>query len=619
MHRMETLIIDLLEGSPLSKHYQSSTNSSEEIDDNNISRDAQANDTFGPNTSGVAQMPENPSSSSPVDRTPYRQTILTSEIVANRRYQNAKKLYSRLLELAYQRFSGLDVARSLGALKHVIKTSGLSRSSEIVRFVSEGNEMAALWILKNIVRYLDETRLELLRERLSREKTKEKVQDKPSGMIEIMIGRFRNLGGVGMSVQKPEPRRLYRWHRIFDEEFASLAGQVKFLKNAMEQLEEAMKLLKPLTLNAAKKAKIEQQLDEILVDVKGSKSKEKKDCVRAIVLAKGFISLGRLNLGQVSIESAFDSLKARLKIVENQMSSLKYLRWRLREIGQTRFERVLRLIQKAREAKSFKDAQEVIEEKVMHLPFLAEPDFIGVRNAALELAEIFYRLEKLYQAYKAQGALFIKEPFRIPKQEQEKTSDNFVLIESIVQQASKTNRFMIAYQTLLHDFYLGKLKRFANEEAVFNKVFCDWSKDNQLVRGSPGRYQYSRFWRAHLYKIVFISERSLCFKACDAILLILKTGHFGKQLSNSRKYHRSNFVRVLAVQLHQKITFAKQVPQEKKDAFVKNLVEAAVKDFDLKNKSEAKDIDSLWKAFGVYRGGQSSSPVVWVVLLWNIW
>ncbi|MDD5538265.1 MAG: LOG family protein, partial [Candidatus Omnitrophica bacterium] len=572
-------------------------------------------------------------SSSPAKSSVYRQTILPAEARAQARHTEVRRLLSKTLELAYERYEARDVGRRLGALKRSLRSAGLARAEEIIRFIEAGNEMAATWILAGLAYDCAKQRRELLSERLERIKSRQKIEEGRDGKVTVLMGRFVEKEGAAVLEQKPERRTLYRWHRIFDQVFESLATETLKTRKHAEALADIEHELE----GDPSSAEMLATLAAIAVSMKGVRVEEKKQARQELELAVKLIQVGRFKPAREAVGMARSYMDLRLAAIDGEMAHLQQLRLRLRELGEARFEKVAGAASRLRAAVAAGNMAQARDDmaRLLHLPYLWEPDFVGARNIIVRTQEILGDIV----IRRAKAAAAGKEATTIPQQQ--KASENIGYLAEIVREGRFTNHFMIAYQSLWLAVCSGQAKGYKDADAVFEKVFLNWSKDHQMLRGSPehpqpreggasssdegrpqpgrggasssdeGRPQMSRYWHARLYKTVFISERSPAFRACDSILFVLKVRHFGTLIPVLRRNDHKNLLRVLAQYLSRKITFGKQIPEDQRDAFIKELLEAAATDYELSTTAEDKDIRALYKAFGISQNDAAlSSPAM---------
>jgi hypothetical protein len=245
----------------------------------------------------------------------------------------------------------------------------------------------------------------------------------------------------------------------------------------------------------------------------------------------------------------------------------------------------------------------IVAERLLHLPYLNDPDLSGVPGAITSIIDFSLRLAEAKNLYKAQGELFEPRDYAPDPKEQKEIEKEVALLAETTKEGLLVGRFMTAYQSLLNDVHAGRVTHFTDDEAVFNKAFLDWSRDNGLLRGGPQEktpLRYSRYWRARLHKTVFISERSPCFKVSEAILLVLKIDDFGRLIPRSRKQRRYETKNFLVRYLREGIRRAQQIQEPRRIAFLSELCDAAMQDAGregLLKDVPLQDIENLYRAF----------------------
>ncbi|MBM3250478.1 MAG: response regulator, partial [Candidatus Omnitrophica bacterium] len=485
------------------------------------------------------------------------------------RHQAIKGLHHRTLRLAARRSAGQRVARNLAALKYVIRTSAIGRAEEIADFIDRGNESAACAILSSLSRQTAQMRKELLRERLKAVREEEKIHEENNGEITIRLGGRR-----------PQAHALYRWHRILDRVFASLAADYNRMKDFYErtsrlagQLEELVDF--PYARDSAGELKIE--IGYLIRDLRRVKVENKKDCRRDLETALELLAAGNTKLASESLGASLPFIDLRLDSIDGMIRNLTFLRQDLRQLGERRFNRVIRRAEEVKGIFSEGRPGEAGEglSKMLHWPFLKETEFPGLTSLVSRTAGMIRSATTKIKADKAR--------------------EHLGLIVSAMEESILVSRFMRDYQGLLNDVHLNKVRGYSDDEAVFISVFRDWLAKSNLIKGSP------RYWRARLYKAAFISERSHCFTACDTLLFLIKVDHFGRLIPSLKKNKRTNLLKTVFSYLMRKpgISCAKSIPVNERNAFLIRLLEAARKDYKLDEKSPAAEIAALYKAFQI--------------------
>ncbi|MCQ9208011.1 MAG: alpha-amylase family glycosyl hydrolase, partial [Omnitrophica bacterium] len=526
--------------------------------------------------------------------TPYRQTILPGERGMKLRHLKIRDLHQRTLELALRRFSGEDVSRKIGALKRSIRASGIQRAKEIIGFIEKGNEPAALAILAGLSMKLKKGRKELLTQRFARQKTRPKIEEENDGQIAIWMGRVRKKGGATVVEQRPETRRLYRWQRILDQIFARLADDYRSIKELAQKTSDISIRLHQFAPEekSPELTPFIEEIEKLKDSLRGVKIESKQEAVREMQITQNFLKANKLDFAFASLRAALTFIDLRLEEIDGEIGNLEHLRFRLREIGQSRFSRVSEQAQRIKQSllRSKLNKATIARfrgdlRKFIAWPFLSEPDFMGVRNLITRTEEL---LAGLKVPLDIQQRLFPDTSRAV-----EQLVERLDLVATIVDESAAAARFMADYNTFLNQVHLGKVKGFGDDEAVFNKIYRDWAKDNDLVRGSP------RYWRARLYKTAFISERSPVFHAADTILLSLKVDNFGRLIRSLQKNKRNNILNVILVFLNREppITYARRIPVNERNSFLEAMIQAAREDFKLDQQATPEDISKLYRAF----------------------
>jgi len=156
---------------------------------------------------------------------------------------------------------------------------------------------------------------------------------------------------------------------------------------------------------------------------------------------------------------------------------------------------------------------------------------------------------------------------------------------------------MVAYRDLIKNWRLSGLA-FKNEEEVFIRIFLEFLKNNQLIRGSPF------YWSARLWLTVNLPyhigppqerKKNPVFQAGNLLLLILKIDNFGKLLNYLRihKYDATKDFLSELLQKPQSIHNFTQLSQERISGFLKNLLQDISSDFKLPEEGKGKLIKML--------------------------
>jgi len=551
------------------------------------------------------------------DRSAYRQTILPQEAILKRKHTKVRDMHSRLLSLAYQRYTGaLPDRRQIGALKRNIRSSAIARAEEIIAFIDAGNEMAAVWILDGISRKLAHQRKQALQERLQRRKSKTKINQEPDGKITVLMGRYVRKAGATVLEQRPQTQTLYRWFRILDKIFASLAADHKAMKEFLVTLRHIENHLRFHARAAAAApldtGSIERDIAALLISLEGVRVEEKQDCRRELEMALNFIRVQRAKPALACISAGIPSIEVRLGQIAGEIAYLEHLRFQLREISQTRFRRVLTRMTKIRKDISENRFTEAIGTEnragrrengeprpgearaglrhVFTWPFLNEPDFMGIRNRILNAQDM---VQRIVDRHLKKGLLLGIAPLsKSDEKARQEALDSLDIAIAIINDSLQVSRFMVGYTRLAHQAHMGNVKGFANDEAVFNKVYRDWAARNNFVRGAP------TYWHGRCYKTVFLSERSLAFIACDTVLLMIKVKDLRTMIRTLTKHKRERMLAMIYALSNRDISRVTKIPKAERRQFLAELLAAARADYKLDTKVSDKEMEHYYRAFG---------------------
>jgi hypothetical protein len=383
------------------------------------------------------------------------------------------------------------------------------------------------------------------RQKVLNKATLKKIKEEDNAKISIVLGN------------KLRTFTLYRWVRIFDSILFSLDKESSSLKGMVKDIESFR-----FSNNCLSKIQGFMNL------VKDSRLEEKKESFRRLLVAKEFIGLGRVNLAVESMQAVALLIRSRIADIESMRERLFKVRKELLTLSKNRLERVQGAIREVTAGYCYSKDSSYLKQSLFRLfrwPFLGEPDFIGVRNQIKRLGIIVNNLQK----NKARGLLF----------------ERLKLIESILSEALLENEFTTDYRN--------KVKSFSGRLEEFDVLFKEWAVKNSLIRGSP------RYWRARLFKALFISEKSPCFAACDTMLLVIKVTNFRLIIHSLIKNNRSNLLGFILgfLKSNPDMHCAKDITGKNRNQFLMELIANASSDFNLLEKAKAEDIVNLYKAF----------------------
>lgn len=499
-------------------------------------------------------------------------------------YEKAEKLCARILELSCRDKS--SVARRIAALKVAITCSGMKRAGEINSFIERGNAMAASAIMYRTMRALKQMERGLFSRYypvLREIRGKSKFRIEPDGRIKVFMGRYVMVQDTTIVEQKPQTFTLYRWQRILDRIFASQAENRRKMAEMKNELGEMAGVLISENMGNERLQILKGRLTGLAEKLKGVKEAKLRHLRREVEEAAQFIdSPNWSNMTRSSLRNARDCAAARIADIDSEFAYLEYLRAELRGIGEERLGELGDLslkIQSAVKAGNFRAAGGRAE-KILQLPRFvrSEPEFRSAITTALRIVQ-----NAFYLAAKDSIGAAKKETLK------KALNEDIEILSDIAREGLLCSRFMSAYQPLVNNMHMGKITALKSDEEAFNKAFSDWFAVNRAKTPRGERY-----WRAQLYRAVFISERSPCFDATGILLLILKI----KDIEKLRPYLENNCLAIARFLTDIKFDHASLIPEDSRDAFLKNLCAAAVKDFNL-NAAPAEELAHFYRAFGV--------------------
>jgi hypothetical protein len=495
-------------------------------------------------------------------------------------YETTLALHGRLLELACP--DNKEILKMKGALMALISRGGIDRAAEINAFIEKNNLMPASAIMSARMRYLKEWETKLFSQYyvLSKKvRGGNKIRFEPDGNITIFMGRHIMVEDTTVKQQKPQTYSLYHWHRILDNIFVSLAEN----KNDMEMIISELKEISEASEDQL--VTFNKRLTELAGQLKSVKDEDMKQLRLELELTSQFVcSPNWKNMARAGLRSAQDCAAARMADIDSEVAHLEYLRARLRGVGAARLNELGDLSRRIRWAVNSGKYGFAVDQAIRTIQFLShfrnDPDFNGGMGAALRMKDYSIQLVK-------------KDP---PISGEKKhqliiySLKDIGILDSVAQEGLLCGRFMAVYQGLVNNMYLGKITNLNSNEEAFNKAFSDWFS---FVRKETP--QGERYWRAKLYRAVFISDSSRCFAAAGLMLLILEIEKFANLRPHLiKKGH--NTIEVLL--FNGKYSHASEIPEEERNAFLADLCSAAVIDFHLHGEPKDK-LRHFYRAFGV--------------------
>ncbi|MDD3987654.1 MAG: ASKHA domain-containing protein, partial [Candidatus Omnitrophica bacterium] len=494
-----------------------------------------------------------------------------------------RNIHHELLRIAYARVSGEDVTRRLSGLKIKLINTGLLRTEEIIGFIEAGNEFAACAILSKLSSQLTEEVKAALNKERSEAIGRQVITEEVNGKITIL---FRG---------KYETHTLYRWQRKLDAIINSLAAEGRDLQNFRIRLWKI--------LERGDKEKIKSEIPDFEKYVKGSQLEDKKEVFRKLETVLGFLFFNRLSLALETLNAILPLIDLRLADIEGEDASLDNWRQQLRLKGSIRLNRVQKridFVNNLAQSRVFtRDCVSIMKDKLGRLlswPFLSEPDFTGMRN------EINRSLKLIAQ---------LAVPKRVEKKSRE-LLDKLAILKNMADTAAGVNEFMIKHGSLINHA--------ADRQNALNLAYQEWAASSNLVRGAP------RYWKARLYRAVFISEKnsSQCFKALETILIAISICEFRKLFHSLKSNRRNHILSVLLSYTSRKpaIVNARYIPVSQRDSFLVRLIEAARKDYKLDEKAKDEDIAKLYQAFDlecITQGNEGGLVILPPETLNNLW
>jgi hypothetical protein len=495
-------------------------------------------------------------------------------------YEITLSLHGRLLELADP--DKKNIFKEKEALNKAISHGGIKRAAEINVFIEKNNLMPASAIMSARMRYLKEWETKLFSQYyvLSKKvRGDNKIKFEPDGNITIFMGRHIMVEDTTVKQQKPQTYSLYHWHRILDKIFVSLAEN----RNNMEMIIGELKEMSQASDDQL--VTFNKRLTELAGQLKHVKAEDMKQLRLELELTSQFVSMPNWkNMARAGLRSALDCIAARIADIDSEVAHLEYLRVRLRGVGAARLNQLGDLSRKIRWAVNSGKYGIAVNQAMRTIQFLShfrnDPDFDVAMGAALRMKDYSIQLVK-------------KDP---PISEEKKhrltiySLKDIGILDSVAQEGLLCGRFMAAYQALVNNMYLGKIKNLNSNAEVFNKVFKYWFA--HVRKETP---QGERYWRAKLYRAVFISNRSRCFAAAGLMLLILEIEKFANLRPHLiQKEH--NAIEVLL--FNGKYSRASEIPEEERSTFLADLCSAAVIDFHL-YVGPQDELRHFYRAFGV--------------------
>ncbi len=499
-------------------------------------------------------------------------------------YEKAERLCSRLLALSCR--DRKSVARQVAALKTAVTRSGIKRAGEINGFIERGNAMAASAIMYRTMRALKQMETGLFIRYypvLMEIRGKSKFRIEPDGRITVFMGRYVMVQNATIVEQKPQTFTLYRWQRILDRIFASQAENRRKMAEMKNELGEMAGALISGNMGNERLENMKVRLTGLAEKLKGVKEAGLRHLRREVEQAAQSIgSPNWKNMTRSSLRSALDCAAARIADIDSEFAYLEYLRAELRGISAWRLDELGALslqMQAAVKGENFRAAGGLAK-KILQLPRFvrSDPEFKGATTSALRIVQNAFHLA-------ARDPIGAAEKDTLKKM----LNEDIEILSDTAQEGLLCGRFMSAYQTLANNMHMGKIVTLKNDEDAFNKAFDDWFA---VIRLKTPRGE--RYWRAQLYRAVFISERSRCFDAAGILLLILKVKDFGKL----RPYLKENCPTVDRFLTGIKFNHTSLIPEKSRLAFLKVLCDAAVKDFNLKA-APPEELDHFYRAFGI--------------------
>ncbi|MDP2941799.1 MAG: putative molybdenum carrier protein, partial [Candidatus Omnitrophota bacterium] len=508
---------------------------------------------------------------------------------AQARHEEARKLHHRLLQLAYARYNNEDVDAPMRNLCRQVELSLLpdGQKSAIIAFIEGDNEPAACAILSGLSHQWKEERRDSMIELGKSEAGSAKVYEIKNGKVCVMLGRYVKHRGVTLLRRGPEARALYRWQRILDRIFVSLALNRRYLKELTRGIGGLLAIVEPRTrkqealpeaeaLALARKA---ASLAEGLCRVRDDDLKQSRQELETVSALAAVNTPASVRLIKECLQVSTHFLELRITAEENETGFMRVARLKLRAIGSRRVAILESFVRKLKDAlvQGHINLAQALLFGLRGIPYLREPDFIGLRSLiqrSIGLAR--GRWTDKAQAQATQEAAFMEE---------------------IIGQAQHSEHFMAEY----HDWYLDLTEAPATGSAAhaqFEQFYQQWAAKNNFVRGAP------RYWRAKLFAAVFISEKSPCFSPLQTILIILRIPEFVRLFPHLKKHSYNEIVKVLNAFRQrktplQKITRATLVPLPDRDAFLRQLLAAAITDFKLVDKATPEEIKLMYSAFNL--------------------
>ncbi|MCX5709986.1 MAG: sigma-70 family RNA polymerase sigma factor [Candidatus Omnitrophica bacterium] len=433
-----------------------------------------------------------------------------------------------------------------------------------------------------------------------------------NGTVTIVLSKYRK-NREGFTVLEPQPQtyRLYRWFRILDAIIISLADNYRVMQKFAGATEEIFGQLKKLTRESPAQQvwPVQNDIYACLANLKGVKAVVNKGGRRAFEEAFKAMEAGKMRDAERYFGAGLECLRLRVQAIDSEITNLGLTRDYLRYRSKMRFQETEALVRYTFEAAGKKDFVVAAERvgDLQRLPYLGDPEFTGTWSQLIRAEKI---IQNLLQP-KAPRSRQISLPGILPNKKEDRAAkelqEKFAKIFTIIINSKNVAHFMDQYSALSLQAHKNRVRGDVNDRLVFNSLYTEWAKKSNLIRGTPAYFCL----KALLYKTIFISERSACFKACDIIRLSVQVADFGDLLNAVKKYKHIKAVLLALLTNKPPIRSASGIPAENKIKFLSDMLAAAVKDLSLgEKKPTSEEIAHLYAAFGLEKSAAGSSPLL---------